>query len=87
VRSKVRLPAIAPRSAERNGRRLVDAEVFGDAVYAYEPEDEQRDGERADDREHSQEKSRGSVGREPPWATWQPPGPDVSRERFGRHRT
>lgn len=78
-----------PRSRRLGARKklLVDAEVVGDFVYACEPKDKQRDRERADERERSQAKARDSVEHELPRATGQPPGPDVSRERFGRHQT
>jgi hypothetical protein len=66
---------------------LVNAEVVGDSVDACEPNDKQRDGERADEGERNQAKARHSVEHGLPWATGQPPGPYVSRERFGRHRT
>ena len=65
----------------------MNAEVVGDSVYACEPEDQQRDRERADERERNQAKARDSVEHEPPRTTGQPPGPHVSRERFDRHRT
>jgi hypothetical protein len=65
----------------------VNAEVVGDAVYAGEPKQKQCDGERADERERNEPDARDSVGHEPAWATGQPPGPHVSRERFDRHRT
>ena len=68
-------------------KKLVNAEVFGDFVYACEPKDKQRDRERADERERSQAKARDPVEHELPRATGQPPRPYVSRERFGRHRT
>jgi hypothetical protein len=64
----------------------VNAEVFGDSVYACEPKDKQRDGERADEREGNQAKARDPVDRELSRAAGQQPGPDVSREWFGRHR-
>ena len=66
---------------------LVNAEVVGDSVAAGEPVDKYRDGERADERERNQGRARHSVEHELPPATGQPPGPHVSRERFGRHRT
>jgi len=47
----------------------VNAEVLGDAVHAQEPENEQRDGERADECEHNQDELRESVGREVSRAT------------------
>ena len=68
------------------GRRLVNAEVVGDRVYACEPEDKQRDGERADERERDQAEAPHSGGHELARATSQPTGPHVSRERFDRHR-
>jgi hypothetical protein len=82
-------PVIAEWRACRLGARktLVNAEVVGDSVYACEPKDKQRDSERADERERNQGKARDSVEHELPRATGQPPGPCVSRERFGRHRT
>jgi hypothetical protein len=66
---------------------LVNAEVVGDCVYACEPEDKQHDRERADERERDQANACDSVEHELPRATGQTPGPYVSRERFGRHRT
>lgn len=65
----------------------MNAEVFGDRVYACEPKDEQGDGERADQRECNQAKARDSIQHELPRATGQPPWPYVSWERLGRHRT
>jgi hypothetical protein len=56
------------------GRRLVDAEVFGDGVHAHEPKNEQHDRERADDRERRQTKAPDSIEHELPRATWKPPG-------------
>ena len=79
--------ADARARAARARKKLVNAEVFGDSVYACEPKDKQRDRERADERERNQAKARDSVEHELPRATGQPPGPYVSRERFGRHRT
>jgi hypothetical protein len=75
------------RAARARRRKLVNAEVVGDCVYACEPEDKQRDRERADERERNQAKARDSVEHELPRATGQPPGSHVSRDRFGRHRT
>jgi hypothetical protein len=53
----------------------VNAEVFGDGVHAYDPEDQQRDGERADERERSQSKAPDSIEHDLPRATCKPPGP------------
>jgi hypothetical protein len=75
------------RRKRKHRLRLVNAEVLSDAVYAHEPKNEQRDGERADECEHSHDEAADSVGRELSPATWQPPGLCVSRERFGGHRT
>ena len=47
-----------------HGRRLVDAEVVGDAVHVQEPKDEQRNRDRADECERNQDEARDSVGRE-----------------------
>jgi hypothetical protein len=82
-------PVIAGARARAPGapKELVNAEVFGDSVYACEPKDKQCDGERADERERNQAKAHDPVEHEPPRATGKPPGPDVSRERFDRHRT
>jgi hypothetical protein len=57
----------------------VNAEVFGDSVYACEPEDKQRDREQADERERNQRKPRDAGERELPPTTRQPAGPYVSR--------
>jgi hypothetical protein len=65
----------------------VNAEVFGDSVYACEPKDKQGDGERADECECDHAKARDSIEHELPRATGQPSWPDVSRERLGRHWT
>ena len=68
-------------------KTLVNAEVVGDSVYACEPEDKQRDGERADEGERNHAEACDSGERELPRVTGQPPGPYVSREWFERHRT
>jgi hypothetical protein len=65
----------------------MNAEVVGDSLYACEPKDKQCDREHADKRERNKAKARDSVEPELPRTTSQPPGPYVSRERFGRHRT
>jgi hypothetical protein len=65
----------------------VNAEVFSDGMHPYEPKNKHRDRERADERERSQTKAPNSIEHELPRATWKPPGPYVSRERFDRHRT
>jgi hypothetical protein len=65
----------------------VNEEVVGDCVYACEPKDKQRDGERADEGERDQAEARDSGEHELPRVTGQPPGPYVSRERFDCHQT
>jgi hypothetical protein len=69
-------------AASRNGRRLADAEVVGDDVEVQEAEDEQRESDHADEREHNQDEARQSVRREVSRATWLPP---ALRVRFGGH--
>jgi hypothetical protein len=63
----------------------VDAEVVGDDVDVQEPEDEQRESDRADECEHDQDQARESVGREVSRATWPPPALCGLRGRFGGH--
>ena len=65
----------------------MNAEVVGDSVYARDPKDEQRDGERPDKRERDQAEARDTGDHALPRVTGQPPGPYVSRERFDRHPT
>ncbi len=69
------LAGASARSAGAHGRRLVDAEVFGDGVHAYEPKNKQHDRERAEERERSQTKAPDSIEHELPRAAWKPPGP------------
>ena len=67
--------------------KLVNAEVFRDSVHSCEPKDKQHDGEHADERKRNEARAHDPVEHELPRATGKPPRPDVSRERFDRHRT
>ena len=51
------------------------AEVVGDYVYAYEPEDQHHDRDRADERERSQSNAPDSIEHDLPRATCKPSGP------------
>lgn len=71
-----------PPDVSHARRLLVDAEVVGDGVHVQEPKDEERDGDRGDERARNQDKARDSVGRKASRATWLPLGRSVRRERF-----
>jgi len=62
------------RAGLSDGRRLVNVEVFGDGVHAYEPKHKHHDRDRADERERSETKAPDSIEHELPRASWKPPG-------------
>jgi hypothetical protein len=68
----------------------VDAEVVRDEFHVQDPKDQQRESDRADEREHNQDQAREPIGREVSRATWLPPALCGRRRwfdrRFGRRR-